>query len=84
MREHELEIGKYYRLIACDTETHNMGIVFQVKEKRGHFRSAEGYRGPVIYDPRHKWPKDIPFCVETTDTYEEVSDEEVTVYLLSD
>ena len=86
MREHELEIGKYYRFVACDDLATNIGIVFQVTEKRvnGHFASAEGYRGPVIYDPRHAWPKDIPFCVETHDTYEEVSNEEVTVYLLAD
>ena len=47
MREHELEIGKYYRLVGCDAESNNVGVIFQVIEKRvnGHFASAEGYRG---------------------------------------
>jgi len=40
--------------------------------------------GRILWDSHKIWSKDTIIWLMSTDTFEEISDEEVTVYLLSD
>jgi hypothetical protein len=82
MKAHQLEIGKYYRKIDNMRSACNIGVVFQVTGTEESCCPIR-YCGPVLYDPNGRWRKSSLFYVEEFDTYEEVSDDEATVYRLA-
>ena len=88
MREHELDIGKYYRKVAVNgtLKTH-IGVVFQVSKRgTGLMRwdtKRMRYTGPVVYAPPGTWFGRVKFCTEAYDIYEEVTELEATALKMS-
>ena len=86
MTENELEVGKYYRNAGSNTLKKHVGVVFRVDgvEETGRKHGRIRHFGAVVYTPRDIWTLGKTFYTEDFDIYEEISDEEVTVYLLAD
>ena len=88
MREHELEIGKYYRKVAVNgtLKTH-IGVVFQVSKIDAGLMCWDTkrvrYTGPVVYAPPDTWFGSVKFCTEAYDIYGEVTELEATALKMS-
>lgn len=78
LREHQLVAGKYYRLICDDKESGCNNAIL---------RALELHRGGRVIHPGHpsvSSQKGRGWGFIASDRFEEISDEEATVYLLSD
>ena len=82
MKQSDLVTGKYYRKIAVYDARRltNIGVVFGPIAPDGD--NTGHYLGRILYNPnpRPGWNR---FWTESFDEYEEVGEEEVTVYLLA-